>query len=167
MALELQPSSDRKRVKVYELRDNDWFDRGTGFCTGQILDVRTRSLHLCPARQSTQASLAGAFVFFFCLRQIVANVTFSHFSFSRMSLEYSSNPRMNPIGCSSKQESTRMMGIKSSKVPCLPLVYIFLGNGLLTLPIAIPSETLIVWTEPNGTDMALSFQEAEGCTVIW
>lgn len=28
-------------------------------------------------------------------------------------------------------------------------------------------ETLIVWTEPNGTDMALSFQEAEGCAVIW
>lgn len=39
MALEVQPPSDRKRVKVYELRDNDWFDRGTGFCTGQILDV--------------------------------------------------------------------------------------------------------------------------------
>lgn len=28
-------------------------------------------------------------------------------------------------------------------------------------------DTLIVWTEPNGTDMALSFQEAEGCLVIW
>lgn len=40
MALEVQPPSDPKRVKVYELRDNDWFDRGTGFCTGQILDVR-------------------------------------------------------------------------------------------------------------------------------
>ena len=24
---------DRKRVKVYELRDNDWDDKGTGFCT--------------------------------------------------------------------------------------------------------------------------------------
>lgn len=59
------------------------------------------------------------------------------------------------------------MGIRSSKVPCLPLAHIFLGNGLLTPPIAILSETLIVWTEPNGTDMALSFQEAEGCTVIW
>ncbi|KAL2175738.1 uncharacterized protein P884DRAFT_301482 [Thermothelomyces heterothallicus CBS 202.75] len=23
---------DRRRVKVYELRHNDWFDRGTGFC---------------------------------------------------------------------------------------------------------------------------------------
>ncbi|KAJ3411746.1 Platinum sensitivity protein [Chytridiales sp. JEL 0842] len=28
-------------------------------------------------------------------------------------------------------------------------------------------ETLIVWTEPNGTDLALSFQEASGCSDIW
>lgn len=28
-------------------------------------------------------------------------------------------------------------------------------------------DTLIVWTETNGTDMALSFQEADGCTAIW
>ena len=28
-------------------------------------------------------------------------------------------------------------------------------------------ETLIVWTESNSTDMALSFQEAEGCAAIW
>ncbi|GES88550.1 DUF625-domain-containing protein [Rhizophagus clarus] len=27
-------------------------------------------------------------------------------------------------------------------------------------------DTLIVWTEPNGSDLALSFQEAEGCTEI-
>jgi hypothetical protein len=34
------PPSDRKRVKVYELKNNDWFDRGTGFCTGQLINVR-------------------------------------------------------------------------------------------------------------------------------
>ncbi|KAL8921804.1 MAG: hypothetical protein Q9208_005561 [Pyrenodesmia sp. 3 TL-2023] len=28
-------------------------------------------------------------------------------------------------------------------------------------------DTLIVWTETSGTDMALSFQEAEGCAAIW
>lgn len=39
MALELPSTGDRKRVKVYELRDNDWFDRGTGFCLGHALDV--------------------------------------------------------------------------------------------------------------------------------
>ncbi|KAK0391286.1 hypothetical protein NLU13_0787 [Sarocladium strictum] len=27
------PATDKKRVKVYELRNNDWFDRGTGFCS--------------------------------------------------------------------------------------------------------------------------------------
>jgi protein phosphatase 4 regulatory subunit 3 len=25
--------NNRKRVKVYELRNNDWYDRGTGFCS--------------------------------------------------------------------------------------------------------------------------------------
>jgi hypothetical protein len=37
------PPGDRKRVKVYELRNNDWFDRGTGFCTGQVINVRLNS----------------------------------------------------------------------------------------------------------------------------
>jgi hypothetical protein len=41
MALQVPLANDKKRVKVYELRDNDWFDRGTGFCTGQIINVRT------------------------------------------------------------------------------------------------------------------------------
>jgi hypothetical protein len=35
-----QPPNDRRRVKVYELRNNDWFDRGTGFCTAAFLFVR-------------------------------------------------------------------------------------------------------------------------------
>lgn len=39
MALAVPPPNDKKRVKVYELRNNDWFDRGTGFCTGQIVNV--------------------------------------------------------------------------------------------------------------------------------
>lgn len=33
-------STDRRRVKVYELRNNDWFDRGTGFCTAAFVPVR-------------------------------------------------------------------------------------------------------------------------------
>lgn len=32
-------ATDKKRVKVYELRDNDWFDRGTGFCTAAFATV--------------------------------------------------------------------------------------------------------------------------------
>ena len=37
-----------------------------------------------------------------------------------------------------------------------------------TLRLTGRTDTLIVWTEPiNGIDMALSFQEAEGCAAIW
>jgi protein phosphatase 4 regulatory subunit 3 len=36
-------STDKKRVKVYELRNNDWFDRGTGFCTAAFMQVCSQS----------------------------------------------------------------------------------------------------------------------------
>jgi hypothetical protein len=39
MALAAPPANDRKRVKVYELKNNDWFDRGTGFCRGLVVTV--------------------------------------------------------------------------------------------------------------------------------
>ncbi|KAL2013738.1 hypothetical protein VTN00DRAFT_1263 [Thermoascus crustaceus] len=98
MALAVPPSNDRKRVKVYELRENDWFDRGTGFCTGQIVDDEPR------------------------------------------------------IYVESEDQPDRiLLETKISKDDAYQK----------------QQETLIVWTEPNGTDMALSFQEAEGCAVIW
>src|ERR1700761_2659139 len=38
-------SPERRRVKVYELKNNDWFDRGTGFCTATHHEVgRARSV---------------------------------------------------------------------------------------------------------------------------
>jgi protein phosphatase-4 regulatory subunit 3 len=33
------PPNDKKRVKDYELRNNDWFDRGTGFCAAAFIVV--------------------------------------------------------------------------------------------------------------------------------
>jgi len=30
-----------------------------------------------------------------------------------------------------------------------------------------PLDTLIVWTEPDGVDYALSFQDPEGCSEVW
>lgn len=40
MAMMVSPSHEKKRVKVYELKNNDWFDRGTGFCMGRTTNVR-------------------------------------------------------------------------------------------------------------------------------
>jgi hypothetical protein len=61
MALDLQPPDGHKRVKVYELRDNDWFDRGTGFCTGTIMGVSS-FIHVpvCAALVATATSWARA-----------------------------------------------------------------------------------------------------------
>ncbi|KAI9804447.1 MAG: hypothetical protein M1825_001346 [Sarcosagium campestre] len=92
------PPHDRKRVKVYELRNNDWFDRGTGFCVGQIVEDEPR-IHV----ESEDTP-------------------------ERILLE----TKISKDDMYQKQQ-----------------------------------DTLIVWTEPNGVDMALSFQEADGCAMIW
>lgn len=96
-------STDKKRVKVYELRNNDWFDRGTGFCTAAIhADGEQRE--------------------------------------PRVTVESEDPPHRILL------ETRVAKGDSFHK----------------------QQETLIVWTEPsNGVDMALSFQEAEGCTMIW
>lgn len=99
------PPNDKKRVKVYELRNNDWFDRGTGFCTAQ-------------------------------------------FYFNE----------------NSRQEEPRVL-VQSEDQPDRMLLEtrICKEDGFQK-----QQDTLIVWTEPStGIDMALSFQESEGCGAIW
>ncbi|KAI1498919.1 component of IIS longevity pathway SMK-1-domain-containing protein [Biscogniauxia marginata] len=99
------PSTDKKRVKVYELRNNDWFDRGTGFCTA---------------------------------------------AFSISEDGQQRDPRV--IVESEDQPDRVLLETRICK-----------EDGFHK-----QQETLIVWTEPsNGIDMALSFQEAEGCAMIW
>ncbi|KAI0147683.1 DUF625-domain-containing protein [Xylariaceae sp. FL1272] len=99
------PSTERRRVKVYELRNNDWFDRGTGFCSAvynNVEDVQQR------------------------------------------------DPRV--VVESEDQPDRILLETRICK-----------EDGFHK-----QQETLIVWTEPsNGVDMALSFQEAEGCAMIW
>ncbi|KAI0817844.1 component of IIS longevity pathway SMK-1-domain-containing protein [Xylaria sp. FL0064] len=99
------PSTDRRRVKVYELRNNDWFDRGTGFCTATF-----------------NSSEDG------------------HQRDAQVIVESEDHPERTLL----KTRICKEDGFHKQQ------------------------ETLIVWTEPtNGVDMALSFQEAEGCAMIW
>lgn len=91
------PPTERKRVKVYELRENDWHDRGTGFCNTQcILDK------------------------------------------GRIYVESEENPEEVLLESKIKKEDSYQK----------------------------QQDTLIVWTDNNGVDMALSFQEAEGCGLV-
>ncbi|XP_044724148.1 component of IIS longevity pathway SMK-1 domain-containing protein [Hirsutella rhossiliensis] len=97
-------ATDKRRVKVYELRNNDWFDRGTGFCTATFATTE----------------------------------------------EGRKDPRV--IVESEDQPERLLLETKIHK-----------EDGFQK-----QQETLIVWQEPgSGVDMALSFQEAEGCALIW
>ncbi|GAB0137714.1 hypothetical protein EsDP_00005970 [Epichloe bromicola] len=97
-------ATDKKRVKVYELRDNDWYDRGTGFCTASF--AATEDGRKDP----------------------------------RVIVESEERPQLLLLETKIQKED----GFQKQQ------------------------ETLIVWQEPgSGVDMALSFQEAEGCALIW
>lgn len=52
------------------------------------------------------------------------------------------------------------MGTRNSKVNAH-------GDNEECMVAHVDADTLIVWTETSGIDMALSFQEAEGCATIW
>jgi hypothetical protein len=96
------PTTDKKRVKVYELRNNDWFDRGTGFCTAGFATTEE-------------------------------------------------GPKEPRVIVESEDQPERL----------LLETRIVKDDGFQK-----QQDTLIVWTD-NGVDMALSFQEAEGCALIW
>jgi protein phosphatase-4 regulatory subunit 3 len=106
MALAAPPASERKRVKVYELKNNDWYDRGTGFCSGRLL---------------TGPGINP------------------------------DNPEAHIVVVSEDEPERALLETRITK-----------DDGYQK-----QQETLIVWTEANGVDMALSFQEAEGCSSIW
>jgi protein phosphatase-4 regulatory subunit 3 len=98
-----QPT-DRKRVKVYELRNNDWFVRGTGFCSASYETLED-------GRKDP-----------------------------RVVVESEDHPDRLLLETKIQKED----GFQKQQ------------------------DTLIVWQEPSsGVDMALSFQEAEGCALIW
>lgn len=98
-----QPT-DKKRVKVYELRNNDWFDRGTGFCSASFKTLED-------GRKEP-----------------------------RVIVESEDHPDRLLLETKIQKED----GFQKQQ------------------------DTLIVWQEPSsGVDMALSFQEAEGCAMIW
>ena len=97
---------ERKRVKVYELKNNDWYDRGTGFCSGQLIQ----------GPHST-----------------------------------AENPDARIVVVSEEDANRVLLETRISK-----------DDGYQK-----QQDTLIVWTEANGVDMALSFQEAEGCAGVW
>ncbi|KAI9678462.1 MAG: Platinum sensitivity protein [Trizodia sp. TS-e1964] len=148
-------SDDRRRVKVYELRNNDWFDRGTGFCMGRLLDVSspTRNGLSSPSgRLPSTAEMAGG------RGGHQSPITTSRAALLPLGLTFVAN---SPPACS--QDDPRIY-VESEEQPELIILETRISRheGYQK-----QQDTLIVWTEPTGTNMALSFQEADGCSAIW
>ncbi|TEY41049.1 hypothetical protein BOTCAL_0405g00070 [Botryotinia calthae] len=117
------PPNDKRRVKVYELRDGDWFDRGTGFCRADFM------VDNGPEKSDPRVMVQ------------------SEDQPGRILLE---------TKIVKGDEFQKQQGILDQR-----MIATFHAN-------ACHAETLIVWTEPDSEmDMALSFQEAEGCTAVW
>ncbi|KAK9234802.1 component of IIS longevity pathway SMK-1-domain-containing protein [Lipomyces kononenkoae] len=87
-----------RRVKVYELQHENWHDRGTGFCVGEIVNEEAYIL----VKSEDEA-----------LRFLLEAKIYKEVQYQKQ------------------------------------------------------QDTLIVWTDPDETDLALSFQEGEGCAAIW
>jgi protein phosphatase-4 regulatory subunit 3 len=139
MALTPQQGPDRKRVKVYELKNNDWYDRGTGFCSGLLNNVSAVETDLGGwARARCDLMGRGADATQDEARIQVA----SEDEPGRMLLE----TKISKEDGYQKQQGRWMHAREEG---------------------ANMADTLIVWTDQNVTDMALSFQEAEGCAAIW
>src|SRR5436305_9090360 len=109
MALQVPLANDKKRVKVYELRDNDWFDRGTGFCTGQIINVRNIS-QVAAMEIARHFEMRSSLLCLpaFCL---TALILFSN----RMNHVFTSSQKISRRGCCWKQKLSRTMDIRSNK----------------------------------------------------
>ncbi|CEH14661.1 Protein predicted to be involved in carbohydrate metabolism [Ceraceosorus bombacis] len=145
-----------RRVKVYELQGDSWQDRGTGFCAGVYDEGRDEALLAARVEDACED----------------------------LPLEKSSSPEPMSGGPSSGQAgatatenpaSPQKAGQEGESQNFMVVITPTLeADDLLLLTTVVrddvyqrQQDTLIVWTEPHGQDMALSFQEADGCQEIW
>lgn len=142
-----------RRVKVYELAGETWEDRGTGYCAGVYDEGHDEAL-LVARLEEHSIKLEGAMP----------------------------DPRRPPNRLDSilpiGSEGEGAEGTPAETAGPFPY-FLIVSQDLSTDAIMLKSrvvkedvyqkqqETLVVWTEPDGTDMALSFQEAEGCLEVW
>lgn len=145
-----------RRVKVYELKGETWFDRGTGYCAGVYDEQHDAALLVARMEEG-------------CRKLTVVPDGMGDDSDGvedrpSVAVESSTNEETQ-IGTEGKEDREHFMLVVSES----------LGNEELLLKTRVVKEdvyqrqqdTLVVWTEPDGTDMALSFQEADGCHEVW
>ncbi|KAL7410975.1 component of IIS longevity pathway SMK-1-domain-containing protein [Mrakia frigida] len=140
---ERSSSSELKKVKVYELRNDSWFDRGTGHVHGlydegtdqALLVVTAEVLMLDPAEEEDGGG--GGFV---------------------------KEDAAEEDGAGGVENETTIRTIRSKGVEGKILMHSHIqGKDVYQRQ----QDTLIVWTEPDGTDIALSFADPDDCENVW
>lgn len=138
-----------RRVKVYELKGETWFDRGTGYCAG-VYDEHNDAALLVARMEET------------CRRLTLGSNGTDEQPLGRPPESTGDDEHM---GAEGREDREHYVLVVSEN----------LDSDDLLLKARVVKEdvyqrqqdTLVVWTEPDGTDMALSFQEADGCHEVW
>ncbi|TKY84972.1 hypothetical protein EX895_006052 [Sporisorium graminicola] len=146
-----------RRVKVYELKGETWFDRGTGYCAG-VYDETVDEALLVARREEKCQFLEGIDV----------------------PAEAEADPAEPILGAATSEDAPTAGAQKAPTTQPQPCQFVVVvSENLESEDILLASkvvkeevyqrqqDTLVVWTEPTGVDMALSFQEAEGCNEVW
>lgn len=146
-----------RRVKVYELKGETWFDRGTGYCAG-VYDETVDEALLVARREEKCQFLEGIDV----------------------PTEADVDENGSILGATAGEDDAAAATQKAQATQAQPCQFVVVvSENLESEDILLASkvvkeevyqrqqDTLVVWTEPTGVDMALSFQEAEGCNEVW
>ena len=126
---------------MYELRDQSWFDRGTGHCKGVYDDSQDIALIIVEPEEhgADKAEEDGPGGF---LKDEMLLTT-----------------KVEKDDIYARQQGMSHPPMAAGGAGC------WVG---LAGPVLIDTDTLIVWTEPTtNLDIALSFQDGEGCEDIW
>ncbi|WFC97518.1 Platinum sensitivity protein [Malassezia yamatoensis] len=165
-----------RRVKVYILKGQAWVDQGTGYCVGVYDESKDQALLVVrkedncealgdvdPTQQPSSVQREASEQEPLTKKQAQSS---SHGESTSESHETDpSYQKENDERAVSQFAPEKYMLVVSERMDS--------DEYLLCSPVIKDDvyqrqqDTLVVWTEPDGSDMALSFQEPEGCNEIW
>lgn len=156
-----------RRVKLYRLQDDAWIDLGTGHCAVQLVETPAQqpTVNSSPesATKSSPADKADNGAWIIVKREVPAKESEGGDPSSEGDLEggdviLRSKVMPYPPGYLSDEDDFDLDDDQDAAAA--GKVYDLGGYQR-------QQDTLIVWTEPTGEEMALSFATPSGCADIW
>lgn len=128
-----------KRVKVYLLENNEWKDMGTGFCIGEIIKKNNTIDNHEDISIDTKDTITN----------------------NNINTNTNTNPNTDTTTTNTTDQA--FLSVNNEEHPNeLLLKSQLIGN----IEYQRQEETLIVWKDQEGNDIALSFEESVGCDTL-